>query len=1242
MTGLGRLSARARAWGRGGIVICAFLASLALAATASARTTTTHPFISSFNGSDSTPGAFGALGRTAISDASGDIYVIDYDHSAVVRFDATGRAAPFTTLQLPAGSNALDGSSTPDSTFGFAAGGDSDVAVDNSGASSDGNVIVDSESNNSVYAFDSTGAYLWKVGGFNDSCGVAVDARGDVWVAQYNSAAVTEYTSAGAPTGTVLDVSGIGPTCHMAFDSNDNLYVSLYQGAVEKYDSSLTDLGQADPGPAFSVAVDRSDDHLYVDRDTSIVEHDASGNVVNTFGADRLFDSPGVAVDSSTGHASSGDVVASDNGSSLVDVFGPLVTQALPDVTTGVPSNVGPTSAHVGGIFNPDGLTVTCSFDYGTSTAYGSSAPCSSNPGSGTSDVSVGADLSGLTPGTTYHYRLTGTARDGTARGLDATFTTPQAPSVGGGTATSGSTSATLKATVDPQGAATAYHFEYGTDTSYGTSAPVPDASAGSSASDQNVSVDVSGLQPSTTYHFRVVATNAGGTTDGVDHAFTTRAAQVADTCPNAGLRQQQGATPLPDCRAWELVSAADAGFSRVNQISPLATDGDRVLYDILGGAPGTSSGARPELLATRTPSGWVSTSMLPPASQLIAQTYLFNAASPTLDGYVASAFDGLGASDESPDVTIVRIDTHGNQTVLHRFPRYFGDGGVDLAASDDLRHVYASVPEAIDPSHQPGTWNLYDFGSGTPALVGTMPSTGVAPTCGLERPGSSFTQTGFVVGAATVAQHWTSTDGSRVFFQTRGDDAPSCNGPLQLYVHDLGSGRSTLISGPPLGGDPDNGVDRFLQATADGSVVLVRTATSYTAADDVDGDANDMDVYRWTASTGALECITCGMPQANVLDPTVVSDDGSYVYFSSTAQFDGAPAGATSSTPNTYVWHDGAIHFVAQTDGISDLTASTSLPSQVTPDGKVLVFPADTADLNARTRSDNGGLVQYYRYDAADGSLTCMSCPTDGSAATAAAATPLTTEFTANFARLRAVSDDGSTAAFRTSTALVPGDRNDGPDLYEWHDGHVGLITSGTARTSDPSLVELSADGRDILFTDLTSLTADAQGVSYKLYDARVDGGFPSAPPPPSPCAGDQCRGPLSGTPSLADPATGSTTGGGNVKPPTPPRLSLGAITSAARARFARTGALAMRVRVNKAGTVAIAGSARLGGHVHTVARVSRKAGRAGTVTLTLHLSRAARARLAHGSTLRVTLVVRFGSASRRVTLTLVPANGR
>ncbi|MGN6189912.1 MAG: fibronectin type III domain-containing protein [Conexibacter sp.] len=1241
MSCLGRLSLGARARDAVVIVAGALLALfVAMSSPTHAATITTHPFVSSFDGTGSTAGSFSNLGRVAVHDATGDIFVIDANSSAVDKFDSTGTPQAFSTAELPPGTTSLTGSNTPDLSFSLF--GDSDLAVDNSGTASDGNIYVDSEPSGAVYAFDTTGSYLYKLTGFGDACGVAVDPSGNVWVSDYIAQTVTQFTSAGVATGTSVDTSAQGRPCHIAFDSNDNLYVSTYSGPVEKYDSSGAHVAQIDPGSSNAVAVNRSDDHVYVDHGSEIAEYDAAGGSVSTIGAGTLSFSLGVAVDGSTGNASSGHVIAADNGTSLVDIFSAAVVQHLADVTTGVATNVGPTTARIGGIFNADGLSATCTFEYGETSSYGSTAPCSPDPGSGSTPVPVHADISGLTPGTTYHYRLTGTSADGTATGLDQTFTTPQAPAVGGGTATVGSTSATLKATVNPQGAATTYHFEYGTTTAYGASAPVPDASAGSGSSDKNVSVDVDNLQPGTTYHFRVVATNAAGTTEGGDHTFTTRGAVLADTCPNAQLRQQQGSSHLPDCRAWELVSQADKGRSGVVQVSPLATNGDRVMYDILGGAPGTSNGARAKLLATRTASGWVSSSMLPPAPQLLGQNYFFNAASPDLSGYVASAFDGLGTTDGSPDVTIARLDAQGNQTVLHRFPQYFGSGGVDLAASDDLQHVYASVPEAIAPSHQPGTWDLYDFGSGVPQLVGTMPGTGVAPTCGLEHSGS-FTRTGFVGGAPTAGEHWTSTDGSRVFFQTRGDDAPACDDPLELYTHDRTTGRSTLISGPPLSGDPDNGVDRFLQATPGGSVAFLRTATSLAAADDVDGNANDMDVYRWTAASGALECLTCAIPQANVLDPTLVSDDGSHVYFSSVEQYDGAPAGATSGTPNTYVWHDGAIHFIAQTDGVNDRAVNGSYPSQATLNGDVLAFVADTADLNARTGSDNGGLRQYYRYDDSDGSITCVSCPADGSAATAQVDPPLTVAFSSVQGNLRAIDAAGSTLVFRTSGSLVPEDRNGAPDLYEWRNGAVGLITSGTATLTSPSLVTLSPDGRDILFVDTASLTADVQDASRKLYDARVDGGFPPPAEAAPPCQGDQCRGPVSGAPALREPTSDASADA--AKPP-PARFSIAAITAKQRALFARTGRLRLRVHVNRGGVVTATVRAKLGGRSRVVAHARVRARAAGTVTLRLRLSSAARHRLSAGGTLRVSLVVRFSNASigRRLTLTLVPAtaNGR
>ena len=84
---------------------------------------------------------------------------------------------------------------------------------------------------------------------------------------------------------------------------------------------------------------------------------------------------------------------------------------------------------------------------------------------------------------------------------------------------------ATLNGTVNPDGQATTYRFEYGTTTAYGNQTPPQDAGAGTGA--QNVSAQVSGLSPSTVYHYRVVATNATGTSVSGDATFTTAAPQA-------------------------------------------------------------------------------------------------------------------------------------------------------------------------------------------------------------------------------------------------------------------------------------------------------------------------------------------------------------------------------------------------------------------------------------------------------------------------------------------------------------------------------------------------------------------------------------------------------------------------------------------------------------------------------------------------------------------------------------------
>jgi phosphodiesterase/alkaline phosphatase D-like protein len=196
-----------------------------------------------------------------------------------------------------------------------------------------------------------------------------------------------------------------------------------------------------------------------------------------------------------------------------------------PTVKTEAASALTQTSATLNATVNPEGGNVSeCKFEYGSTEAYGSTAPCASLPGSGTSPVAVSAAISGLSPLTTYHFRISATNATNTSTGSDETLKTPpNAPTVKTEAATAiAKTTATLNATVNPNsGNVTACKFEYGTTASYGSSAACASL-PGSGSSPVAVSAAVSELTPNTTYHFRISATNAGGTSTGADQTLKT------------------------------------------------------------------------------------------------------------------------------------------------------------------------------------------------------------------------------------------------------------------------------------------------------------------------------------------------------------------------------------------------------------------------------------------------------------------------------------------------------------------------------------------------------------------------------------------------------------------------------------------------------------------------------------------------------------------------------------------------
>ena len=227
----------------------------------------------------------------------------------------------------------------------------------------------------------------------------------------------------------------------------------------------------------------------------------------------------------------------------LASVGGSVALAADPPLAnTGSAKDIGQTQATLVATVTPRGSATSVRFDLGTGTSYGLQSS-SKDVGSGADPVTVEIPVQGLTQNTTYHFRVVATSDGGTVNGGDATFKTAAtvtAPAVStGGVADVGTTAATLTASVNPHSASTSYKFEWGTSSKLGTSTPT--GTLGASTSSSTVRARIGGLTAGKKYYYRVVATNAAGTSRGSTRTFNAAATATSATLSASSDRVTYG-----------------------------------------------------------------------------------------------------------------------------------------------------------------------------------------------------------------------------------------------------------------------------------------------------------------------------------------------------------------------------------------------------------------------------------------------------------------------------------------------------------------------------------------------------------------------------------------------------------------------------------------------------------------------------------------------------------------------------
>jgi hypothetical protein len=765
---------------------------------------------------------------------------------------------------------------------------------------------------------------------------------------------------------------------------------------------------------------------------------------------------------------------------------------------------------------------------------------------------------------------------EGVSAEPNPSFTTPAAaPTIVSTSATFGATGATLHAEVNPNGADTTYRFEYGPTESYGTSVPVPDRGIGSGTSPDSVAQSITGLAANAEYHYRVVATNsvAPAGVNGPDETLRTF------PTPTSGL---------PDGRHYEEVTPTikhgpEAGAENVGEARYVVSsaNGSKVVFQGTGPIGQTNSGDDVFSVAERDPDGpWVVHAAVPRpevGGQLNFGSYSQAEVFPSPDfSQIVFGTTGPFFSDQpGPETSgIYRtgakagglVSWVNEPTTESPLPAVGANGAMEsdvvpVGGSPDFESFDFAFSGLLVPEDEPrrpyvgngvesSAWGFYEWNASTNRLV----SAGILPN-GVEGPfgavparyrGPFSKQEGLAGEELDDSQGQLMTpassagdiveSGKQIYFVSPDPLAVQerlTDEPPQLYLRR--DGQPGILVSRQEDGQPAPHGPAALQwpayPTEEGNTHVVGTSgewnntyvyaaangeRSYFASIDsltADAPANtELKTYKYEARTNTVSYVP-GVQGAILAS----SEDGKRLIFDDYGheQLD--------------LWAelaDGKGRVTPVVPHLPTLASGIEVPvTHATPDGSVFVFETNATLPGA----NSGGFQQVYRYDAdaASPSVECLSCPPRGVTPTGNAVFSRYADSIRFLTASRGMNEAGSEVFFDTPDPLVTNDVNGKRDVYEWENGHVYLVSSGSGEANS-YYDDNSESGEDVFFATADGLAPGDPDGGYDIYDARV-GSAPSAPAPPPACS-SECQGPAPPSPASSSPASLATSGSGNL----------------------------------------------------------------------------------------------------------------